>query len=418
MSRVAIVGAGVAGSATAIGLARLGVQVTLFESLPDPSPQDPRVGAGLLLQPSGQRVLEYLGLLEPALEHGARLDGLLGDTADGEVVLDMSYHRFHPEAFGLGLQRGVLMGLLWQRLRERGVDWQSGVTVRAFKQDARGVELKGEGGASLGRFDALILADGSFSPLRRLLPVRQRVEPFPWGALWTLLPLPAEFPDIELRQRFRAARQMLGLMPVGRAWQSTQGLADVWPAVNLFWSLPLSELPQDMATLDLAAWKRPLVELLPECEPLLKGLKDPRQLRPARYAHVRLERPHHGCVLALGDCAHGMSPQLGQGANLALVDALVLCQQWREQPRQDWAQRFEHYARRRRAHWNYYSQASRALTPLFQSAQPVLPWLRDRLMGPLGRLGWVHGQNVATLAGLKTGWLFGRLELGANPWAG
>lgn len=412
MSRVAIVGAGVAGSASAIGLAQLGVQVTIFETLPEPSPQDPRVGAGLLLQPSGQRVLECLGLLAPALEHGVRLDGLFGDTAEGEVVLDMSYHRFHPEAFGLGLQRGVLMGLLWQRLRELPIEWQTGLTVRAFKQDARGVELKGEGGASLGRFDALILADGSFSQLRRLLPVRQRVEPFPWGALWTLLPLPADYPAIELRQRFRAARQMLGLMPVGRAWQSQ----DVWPAVNLFWSLPVCELPQEPAQLDLEAWKRPLVELLPECEPLMAGLTDPRQLRPARYAHVRLERPHHGCVLALGDCAHGMSPQLGQGANLALVDALVLCQLWREHPRLDWAPRFELFTQRRRAHVRYYSQASRALTPLFQSGDPVLPWLRDRLFGPLGRLPWVHDQNVATLAGLKTGWLFGRLTLGPNPW--
>jgi 2-polyprenyl-6-methoxyphenol hydroxylase-like FAD-dependent oxidoreductase len=409
---VAVVGAGVAGAATAIGLAQLGVPVTVFETVAQPQP----IGAGLLLQPTGQQVLAHLGLLDSALAHGTRLDRLHGDTAGGRTVLNLRYSRFSPEAFGLGLQRGVLMGLLWQRLQGLGVAWHCGVTVTGWAESPKGVRLKGEGGADLGVFDAVLLADGSFSRLRAQLAGgggRLRADAFPWGALWAVLPQPQGFPAIELRQRFRAARQMLGLMPVGRAWGSAPDSA---PGINLFWSLPLAEMP-DLDRLDLHAWKRPLLELLHWVEPLLDGLKDAHQLRPARYADVRLQPKHRGAVLAIGDAAHGMSPQLGQGANMALIDAQVLAQTRRAHPRAAWPEILARFVQARRAHLRYYGQASRWLTPMFQSHQRVLPALRDAFMAPLGQLPWFHGQNVATLSGMKTGWLWGQLDLSNNPWS-
>ncbi|PTT79405.1 FAD-binding monooxygenase, partial [Pelomonas sp. HMWF004] len=342
---VAIVGAGVAGAATAIRLAERGVPVTLYEAVPEPRP----IGAGLLLQPTGQRVLAAMGLLNEALALGTRVDRLFGDTPSGRTVLEMSYRRFHPEAYGLGIQRGALMGLLWQRLRALGVAWHCGAAVEGFEQDAAGVSLRLAGGATA-RHAALILANGSFSRLREGMGVRQHARPFPWGAVWTVLPAPAGFPQIELRQRFRSASQMLGLMPVGKAHAD-----DAERGINLFWSLPAAQLEGWHQRIGLDALKQQMTALFPDVAPLLASLQAPEQLREARYADVWMQRWHDGRVLAIGDCAHGMSPQLGQGANMALIDAHELAAELGG----DWPGVFQRYSRRRRAHLRFYGQASK-----------------------------------------------------------
>lgn len=395
---IAIVGAGVAGAAAAVRLAERGIAVTLYEAVPKPRP----IGAGLLLQPTGQRVLAAMGLLDGALALGTRVDRLFGDTPTGRTVLDMSYRRFHPEAYGLGLQRGALMGLLWRRVRELGIPWHCGTTVEGFEQDASGVTLRLAGGATA-RHGALILANGSFSRLREGMKVRQSGRLFPWGAVWTVLPAPAGFPQIELRQRFRSASQMLGLMPVGKATPD-----DRERGINLFWSLPVAELEGWQQRIGLGALKQRMADLFPDVVPLIAGLTEAGQLREARYADVHMTRWHDGRVLAIGDCAHGMSPQLGQGANMALIDAHELAA---ELGGGDWPQVFERYTRRRRAHLRFYGQASRGLTPMFQSHAVVAPWLRDRFFGWGGRLPYLHQQSIATLSGVKTGWLWGRLKL-------
>lgn len=395
---IAIVGAGVAGAAAAVRLAERGIAVTLYEAVPEPRP----IGAGLLLQPTGQRVLAAMGLLDDALALGTRVDRLFGDTPAGRTVLDMSYRRFHPEAYGLGLQRGALMGLLWRRVRELGIPWQCGTAVEGFAQDTGGVTLRLAGGATA-RHAALILANGSFSRLREGMKVRQSGRLFPWGAVWTVLPAPAGFPQIELRQRFRSASQMLGLMPVGKAASD-----DTARGINLFWSLPVAELEGWQQRIGLGALKQRMSDLFPDVAPLIAGLTDAGQLREARYADVHMARWHDGRVLAIGDCAHGMSPQLGQGANMALIDAHELAA---ELGGGDWPQVFERYTRRRRAHLRFYGQASRGLTPMFQSHAVVAPWLRDRFFGWGGRLPYLHQQSIATLSGVKTGWLWGRLKL-------
>ncbi len=394
---VAIVGAGVAGAAAAIRLAERGIDVDLYEAVTEPRP----IGAGLLLQPTGQRVLAALGLLDEALALGTRVDRLFGDTPSGRAVLDMSYRRFHPEAYGLGIQRGALMGMLWRRVRELGVRWHCGAAADGFEQDETGVTLRMSGGGTA-RHAALILANGSFSRLREGMKVQQQARPFPWGAVWTVLPAPPGFPQIELRQRFRSASQMLGLMPVGKAHAD-----DGERGINLFWSLPVAELDGWQQRVGLGKLKQQMTTLFPDVAPLLDGLRDPAQLREARYADVHMERWHDGRVLAIGDCAHGMSPQLGQGANMALIDAHELAAEIGG----DWPGVFERYSRRRRVHLRFYGQASKGLTPMFQSHAVVAPWLRDRFFGWGGRLPYIHQQSIATLAGVKTGWLWGRLKL-------
>jgi 2-polyprenyl-6-methoxyphenol hydroxylase-like FAD-dependent oxidoreductase len=407
MSIIAIVGGGVAGCATAVLMRRQGHDVTLFEAVDDPR----AVGAGLLLQPTGQAVLQRLGLWDEVLAHGAPVDRLFGDNAAGRTVLNMSYRRFAPGCFGLGIQRGTLFGLLWRRMVAAGTIVRLGTAVESFTKDGDGVELAGADGLPLGRFDALVLANGSFSKLRAGMAVAQSQKPFPWGALWAVLPAPPGFAPVELRQRFRSAREMVGLMPVGRALDEP---ADAPPGVNFFWSLPLADLAGWQAA-PLADWKARVRALMPAA-PLLEGVDSHAQLRVARYADVWMKQWHDGRVIAIGDCGHGMSPQLGQGANMALIDAWVLAHCVRGASagaggRVAWAHAFARYSDERRAHLRFYQHSSVALTPLFQSHRRLAPAFRDLFFGLPGRLTWVHHHSVAALSGLKTGWLSGRLDL-------
>ena len=406
--RIAVVGGGVAGCATAVLLRQQGHDVTLFEAVDDPRP----IGAGLLLQPTGQAVLRRLGLLDEVLAHGAPVDRLFGDNASGRTVLNMSYRRFAPGCFGLGIQRGTLFGLLWRRMVAAGTTVRLGTPVEGFASDAGGVTLTGTQGAALGRFDALVLANGSFSKLRAGMAVEQTQAPFPWGALWAVLPAPPGFAPVELRQRFRSAREMVGLMPVGRALDAP---AEQPHGVNFFWSLPLAELPAWRAQ-SLADWKARVCALMPACAPLLESVSSHEQLRVARYADVWMKQWHDGRVVAIGDCGHGMSPQLGQGANMALIDAWVLAHCVRGAGAGAgggvaWADAFARYSGERRSHLRFYQHSSVALTPLFQSDRRLAPLFRDLFFGLPGRLSWVHHHSVAALSGLKTGWLRGRLDL-------
>ena len=85
--RVAIIGCGTGGPAAALLMRRQGMEPVIFERVPDPKP----VGAGILLQPTGMRVLRELGLLERVIALGSKIRKLDGRTSRGWQIIDLSY---------------------------------------------------------------------------------------------------------------------------------------------------------------------------------------------------------------------------------------------------------------------------------------------------------------------------------------
>ena len=391
---VAIIGYGTAGQALAVLLTRDGHRVEVFARAAEPGP----VGAGFLLQPTGLQVLWQMGILPAALAHGAPVTRLYGETQEGRGVMDMRYRGLDARLFGLGMQRGALFTLLAEA-------WETSAHLhrgtRVTEVDHVSGRLLDEHGRQHGPFDLVIAADGSASQLRQQVNATRLDRVYPWGALWCLLPRGEwPWPD-ELRQRYVAARKMIGLLPVG-----TRPGDDV-PKLSFFWSLPTADF-EGWQTRGLDHWQEEVARIWPQAAALVGEVCTPAQLARASYRDAVLERWHRGRLVLAGDAAHAMSPQLGQGVNMALMDAMALRDALREEPAVEAA--LVRYQRQRKAHVSIYHFWSRWLTPLFQSERDSVARVRDASMLPLGKLPGGSGHMLRILSGTQHGW-FGKLAL-------
>lgn len=386
---IAIVGYGTAGQAAALLLARDGHRVEVFERAPEPGP----VGAGFLLQPTGLQVLWELGLLPDVLAHGRRVNRLYGETPCGRAVMDMRYSDLDARLFGLGMQRGALFTLLADAWAGQGV-LHPGHAIDAISDDTR--RIRDPHGRWHGPFDLVVAADGSASRLRGATGAVKREAMYPWGALWRLLPQGDWAWGDELRQRYVAARKMIGLLPVGTR------PGDDTPRLSFFWSLPVADFDGWRAR-GLPAWRDEIARLWPEADARLADTVDPDQLARASYRDVTLRHWHRDRLVVLGDAAHGMSPQLGQGVNMALMDAMALRDALRLQA--DVASALQAYQRQRQAHVGVYQFWSRWLTPIFQSDLDWVAHARDVSFLPAGRLPGGRGHMLRVLSGIQHGFL-------------
>ncbi|MDR6093802.1 2-polyprenyl-6-methoxyphenol hydroxylase-like FAD-dependent oxidoreductase [Stenotrophomonas sp. SORGH_AS321] len=392
--RIAVIGYGTAGQALAILLSRDEHHVDIFERAPRPGP----VGAGFLLQPSGLQVLWQMGLLDAVRAHAAPVHRLHGDTPCGRAVMDMGYDGLDARLHGLGMQRGALFQLLDQARDGLG-QLHAGVTIASVDHE-RGLLHDGEG-RQHGPYDLVIAADGSASALRAQVGGTSLDRVYPWGALWCLLPA-EDWPHVsELRQRYVAARKMIGLLPVGTR------PGDATPRLSFFWSLPREDFARWEAD-GLQPWLDELHALWPEAGPRFAHLQQAGQLARASYRDAVMRRWHNGRLVLAGDAAHSMSPQLGQGVNMALLDALALRDALRVHGKGEAA--LQAYQAQRRAHVAVYHYWSRWLTPLFQSDRDAWSKARDVLLGPMGRLPGGRGHMLRVLSGTQRGWL-GKLPL-------
>lgn len=389
--RIAIAGAGTTGLAAAGFLMRAGHEVLLFERFGAPRP----LGAGILLQPTGLACLAQLGLDGAAIALGARIDWIEGKTRYGRSVLDIAYTQLAPHYFGIGIHRAALFDILYREALRLGVAVTGSVQIARSSLAHNGRLLVDATGREHGPFDLVVDATGLRSPLRREADPAVRERPFRWGALWSAVLLPAEWQGrATLRQRYDGASVMIGVLPIGRLPGEDRDLA------AFFWSLRADQY-QAWRAAGMETWRRHVIAIWPEIEPVIAGLSRPDDLTLATYSDMTMRTPIGERLVIIGDAAHCTSPQLGQGANLGLADAATLARCLSET--NDLTQSLTHYASARRRHVRFYQFASRWLTPFFQSESRSASALRDIAFGPAHRLPFARRHMLATLAGIKMG---------------
>lgn len=365
--RIGVVGFGVAGSAASALLAEAGHEVTVFER----APALEAVGAGVLLQPSGQRVLERLGVLERVRAGAARIDELVALAPSGRTICRLRYGELEPDLHALGVHRSDLHAALAELASG------AGVSVRL------GVEIAGADDVPLRDFDLIVGADGSRSALRAGSGLVRWEHEYAWGALWAIgagSPVRGR-----LHQVVRGTSRLVGLLPLGEG------------RCNLFWSVRRDRV-EPLRARGFDVWRDEVVALCAEAAEPLASLAGWDDVRFTTYRHALLRRPYTGRLVLLGDAGHPMSPHLGQGINLALIDALRLRDAVAATVTPDEAVRS--YAASRRRQLAYYGAVTLALTPFFQSDGKIKSWGRDAALPLLPHVPGVRRQMLRTLAGV------------------
>ncbi|MEP3346864.1 MAG: NAD(P)/FAD-dependent oxidoreductase [Litoreibacter sp.] len=363
---IAIAGAGIGGLTAATLLANQGHHITVFDQFDRPRP----VGSGLVIQPVGQKVLGEIGALDAARAKGNAVRRMLGhDASHGRRVLDVTYdHDPNGTNVGLAIHRAALFDAILQAATAAGVTITPAHEVTSLKN--RHLHFKDH--APQGPFDLVIDSSGVSSPLSPI-----KAKPLPYGAIWGTVPWrDIGVPMDQLTQVYRRADRMIGIMPSGTLPGSDAQQAAV------FWSMPRDSY-DDWRAAPLEDWRRQVTQLWPQAAPIFEQITDHDQMTMARYAHGTLRTPYADGLAIIGDAAHKASPQLGQGANMAMLDASALAKAVAQYPLQE---ALPVYAMARRWHVRIYQAMSWAFTPQYQSDSKILPAFRDHILFPFSQI--------------------------------
>ena len=305
MGEILIIGGGIGGLTAAAALAREGFGVRVLEQAPEYRP----VGAGITVQINGMRALKRVGLDEPVIAAGNVLNRLKLRFSDGRVVFVMDTEAFAQE-FGapfVGIHRAALQQALSAAVDSRNLTM--GVEVREIAEEVERISVPlPKGPAAEG--DVLIGADGIHSFVRGYL----------WGdeplrnsgyTSWRGVCTNPQITPLDEAGEFWGERNVFGYVPLD--------------GEQLYWFATRQDNPDEKdegnprpRLLELFGdWNGPMRQFI-EATPPESILRTDIQDRPPRFPWGR------GQLTLLGDAAHPMLPNLGQGGCQAIEDAVVL----------------------------------------------------------------------------------------------
>jgi 2-polyprenyl-6-methoxyphenol hydroxylase-like FAD-dependent oxidoreductase len=302
MRTVVIAGGGIGGLAAAVALSRAGWQVEVLEQ----APQFAEVGAGLTLWPNALRALDYLGLGDQVRAAGKieATAGIRNPRGDWLVKTDMSVldKRFGP---AVALHRADLQKVLEDAVPQ-GV-LRAGTKITKVRQDGAGVVVEHSRGES--RADLLVGADGLRSVVRsQFWPGSEPV--YAGSTAWRMiLDRPGE--RLDIGGEFWGRGEEFGVLQLPKD-QVYMFAGATTPEGGTSPDGELNELLRRFG-----GWADPIPALLREVRP-------ERVLRHDLYSTPKLRTYVHGPVVLLGDAAHAMCPNVGQGGCQALEDAVTL----------------------------------------------------------------------------------------------
>ncbi len=341
VARVLVIGGGVAGTATALALHKAGFEVAVHEAHPD-SAED--IGAFLTLASNGMRALAQLDASAAVTAIGFPLTSLrVLDDRGTELAHAPMGEALDPLLNYRCLRRGDLNTALQAEAARRGIPLRHGARLASVEDGPDGVTAHFTDG-SAARGDLLIGADGLNSAVRR--SVTPATRPFPSGQYvfygCTRAAAPSGPEACITMVRGSGAAFGYAVSPEGETYWFARVSGD-----------PLSA--EELASGTPAHWRERLLPLLREDATPAADLvaATGEELMVTNATEIPAGTPwRSGRILLVGDAAHAASPATGQGASLALEDAVVLAKSLRDTPDTDTALALYERLRRPRVEHN------------------------------------------------------------------
>lgn len=314
---VLVIGAGMGGLSAALAFQQHGHRVTVMERVEDIRP----IGAAISLWSNGVKVMHQLGL-------GTTIERLSGDMQrmrylrhDGELLSDFPLTPLYDDVQqrACPIARAALQQTLFDavgaeniELGQHCIDYTSDTDgVAAFFADGRQVAA-----------DLLIVADGTHSKLRNKIIGRPVERQYVGYVNWNVrVPATDELAPLDSWDQYVGESKRVSLMPMG-----TGGNADAEQEFYCFFDVPLpADTPNEPARYQeelrehFSGWSGAVQTLIEHFDPARMARVEIHDIEP-------LETLTDTRVALLGDAAHGMAPDLGQGGCQAMEDAWVLAQ--------------------------------------------------------------------------------------------
>lgn len=305
-ANILVIGGGIGGLTAAIALRQRGFEVDLLEK----NPALTVYGVGIIQQANVIRAFHQLGILDAYINAGFGFDSVSVFAGSGDLVAKLPAPRLvEGYAANLGISRRSLHEVLTNSAASSGAHLDFGFTAAKLEDTGSQVIAHFEGRPSKS-YDLVVAADGIHSTTRSaLFPEAPRPE-FTGQSVWRYnFPRP---PEVDGVWAFSGAISV-GLVPLSRTemymFVTTPELDDRRP--------PHDTLARSMADRLSAA--------CPAIQAFAAQIKDNEGVvyRPLEWVLLR-DAWHRGRVVLLGDAIHSTTPHLGQGAGMAIEDALVL----------------------------------------------------------------------------------------------
>ncbi|MGW5263056.1 FAD-dependent monooxygenase [Microbispora sp. NPDC004025] len=371
MAHAVVIGAGIGGLTAALALAGKGWSVTVLEQAASIEP----VGAGLAVAPNALRALDVIGVGDEVRRLSA-IQGRSGIRVPDGRWLSRTTAEDATARYGdpiVLLARSSLVGILAERLPPGALRVDARVESADPATGRVTLAASDAGAAETIEADLVVAADGIRSRTRAALFPGHPAPVYAGVTSWrAIVPLPG----VTGASETWGAGPLFGVMPLAGGQVYCYATAPV-PA-----GLRATDEREELLRL-FGRWHDPIPALLAAADPQAVLRHDVHCL------DTPLPAFHAGRVALLGDAAHAMTPNLGQGACQAMEDAVVLAERVSPHgsPIADPAAGLAAYSRERLARTTPIVRRSRAIGRLTRWRNPLAVALRDGAMRAAGRFG-------------------------------